>query len=109
MIKLFISEEYGFREWYAELNDLEYLQLLNRWETICGLTCLVPVSLIIPQAVELDELRTTNPTTTHRCHIHEYDDSFIDGSDYKIPQDTHFWMDGKKYQQDEYWPIRQIS
>lgn len=35
---------------------------------------------------------------THRCHIHEWDDSWLEGSDYEIPEDTDFWMNGVRFQ-----------
>lgn len=97
------SEEYGFRDWYAELTEQEYLELLFRWETMRGLHCSVPVIFIIPQAKELDDWRNDDPSFTHRCHIHEYDDSFLDGSDYQIPKDNEFWIDGKIYLRDEFY------
>jgi hypothetical protein len=104
MIKLLIREEYSFRTWYAELTDDEYNELLNRWNTIRGLNCLVPVTLIIPQAKEWDDFNIYDPSYTHVCHIHECDDSYIQGSEYLIPEDIDFWMAGKKYSRDEYWP-----
>jgi hypothetical protein len=103
MIQLLISEEYGYKDWYTELTDQEYQELISRWETIRGLNCLVPVKLIIPQAVELDGERENDPSHTHSCHIHECDDSRLEGSSYKIPEDEYFHMNGKKYNEEEYW------
>lgn len=106
MIKLVIDEEYGFRIWYAELTQEEYQNLLARWETMRGLNCLVPVKLIIPQAIEIeiDDVIALEEKTHYCCHIHECDDSRLEGSSYKIPEDENFWMDGRKYEREEYWP-----
>ncbi len=106
MIKLFIVEEYGFRDWYAELTEEEFEKLKTRWRTLRGLTCLVPIPFIIPQAKLLDDEREKDPTYTHRCHIHDYDDSYLQGCDYKIPQDDeYFWMEGKKYSRPELYDL----
>jgi hypothetical protein len=99
-----IVEEYGYRDWLAKLDPWEYQDLIRRWKTIRGLTCLVPVKLIVPQAKELDDLRPVEVKYDKRCHIHEHDDSYLQDVDYKIPEDTHFWMDGRMYTEDEYWP-----
>lgn len=101
-MRLLIVEEYGYRDWYANLNYNEWLDLKRRWQTIRGLNCGVPVKLIIPQAVELDDSRIQEVKYDKRCHIHEHDDSYIEGVDYKIPEDRHFWMDGRKYEYTEY-------
>lgn len=106
MIKLIIDEEYGCRTWYTELTQEEYAQLLARWETMRGLSCLVPVKLIIPQAIEINDeqaIEIVDKDTWYRCHIHECDDSHLEGSNYKIPEDSHFWMDGQKYEESEYF------
>ena len=95
MITINISEEYGCRDWVAKLTEKEYKELITRWCTMRGLKCLVPVTLIIPQAVE-----TRNPVdsiTDIRCHIHECGDSYLQGCNYNIPEDKFFWIDGKKY------------
>ena len=100
---LYISEEYGYRHWLAELTDGEYEDLLRRWNTMRGLNCLVPVTLIVPQAREIDPKsgicfdRDRIPEDAKHCHIHECDDSRIEGSDYRIPDDEFFWIDGVKY------------
>lgn len=109
MIKLLIEEEYGYRDWYAELTEQEFEELCARWKTLRGLNCLVPVTLIIPQAVELDDGRRVNPEHTHRCHIHEEDDSYLEGCGYEIPPDDYFWMNGRKYDRDEYWPVPEAN
>src|SRR5262245_48737628 len=108
MIKLLIDEEYGYRTWLAELSQEEYAQLLKRWETIRGMSCLVPVRLVVPQAVEITDEKVIEMLdagqTFYRCHMHEEDDSHLEGSIYEIPADTHFWMEGRKYEEKEYWP-----
>jgi len=108
MIKLVIDEEYGYRTWLAELTQEEYAQLLARWETLRGLSCLVPVRMVISQAVEIDDETVIkmidNGETYYRCHMHDYDDSHLEGSCYQIPDDAHFWMEGRKYEEVEYWP-----
>ncbi len=94
---LLISEEYGCRHWTANLTDDEYKELIRRWETMRGLYCSVPVRLICPQAIPLLD-REDFPENTLHCHIHQYDDSHLDGTNYKIPDDEFFWIDGKKYE-----------
>ncbi len=103
MIKLFISEEYGFREWLAKLTYDQYEDLKRRWKTIRGLTCSVPVNLVIPQAKLLDDERKFDIKYDKRCHMHDYDDSYLEGVDYQIPIDTHFWMEGRMYELEEYY------
>lgn len=106
MIKLLIDEEYGYQTWLAELTQEEYAILLTRWETIRGMNCLVPVRLVIPQAKEISVeeivVMIDKGETFYRCHMHEEDDSHLEGSSYNIPKDTHFWMEGRKYEESEY-------
>ncbi len=112
MITLWIVEEYGYRDWIAVLNETECADLLKRWSTIRGLTCLVPVTLIVPQAVEVEEGHPYYPLNVWeaqrknwlRAHIHEHDDSHMPGNEHEIPEDEHFWMDGRRYEKNEYWP-----
>lgn len=104
MIKLWIEEEYGYRDWYLECTEEEYEKLLERWRTIRGMSCLVPVKLVFPTAVELDDFREENPEHNRRCHMHGDDDSYLEGSNYKIPPDEFFWMEGRRYEECEYWP-----
>lgn len=108
MIKLLIDEEYGYRTWLARLSMEEYVALLNRWETIRGMSCLVPIRLVVPQAVEITDEEVIemldDGITFYRCHMHEDDDSYLEGSRYEIPKDTHFWMEGHRYEEREYWP-----
>jgi hypothetical protein len=103
MIKLVISEEYGYRYWLAELTQDEYDLLIDRWESMRGLNCLVPVTLIIPQAKPLDSLSFDwEQPGARSCHIHQWDDSHLEGTDYRIPNDKHFWMDGMCFEDGDY-------
>jgi hypothetical protein len=97
LIKLLIAEEYGFRDWYAELTKDGYDALIKRWMTLKGRPCSVPVPFIITGAVLLDDARKEDPAYTHRCHIHECEDSYLQGCDYQIPDDRSFWMNGQEY------------
>ena len=103
MIKLLIDEEYGFRTWLAELTQENYAQLLQRWETMRGLNCLVPVPLIVPQAVRISDeeliAMLDRQESFFKCHIHEHDDSYLEGSSYEIPPEECFWMEDKRYKQ----------
>jgi hypothetical protein len=97
---LYISEEYGYRDWLVELTQEEYCRLIQRWETMRGLNSLVPVQLIIPQAKEVEDYRLI-PHGSINCHIHEHDDSHLYGSDYQIPPDEDFWIEGRRYTDEE--------
>lgn len=109
MKKLYIREEYGYREWVAELTDEEWEALQTRWRTLRGLFCSVPVRLIVPQARELRDdadLPNLNDPSWLHCHLHECDDSYLDGVDYTIPADHEaFWMDGRRYTHQEVFTI----
>lgn len=96
MIKLFIEQEYGYKEWFAELTEDEYELLIARWESMRGLNPRVPVTLIVPQAKEvMDRTDFDNMIRdAKRCHIFEHDDSWLEGSSYNIPKDKFFWMEG---------------
>jgi hypothetical protein len=112
-IKLAIEEEYGYREWVAYLDKCEYDELIERWKTMKGLHCMVPVTLIIPQAVPALDIEDVNIWLLHqqgakRCHIHEYDDSYLEGADYAIPPNDvegSFWpafeMDGESFTRED--------
>jgi len=98
MIIIDIDEEYGFRNWVAELTEEEYQQLLARWATIKGLNCLVPIPFIIPQAKRVED-GAPLPEGALSCHIHECDDSWLEGAGRGVPvtKDHSFWMDGICY------------
>lgn len=99
VITLHISEEYGCINWIATLSTAQYRELIRRWETIRGLSCSIPVELIVPQAkrVTLDQLDEMTVDAT--CHIHECDDSYLDGSNHILSEalDGAFWMDGERH------------
>lgn len=120
-IKLAIEEEYGYRLWVAYLTKEQYDDLITRWNTMRGLHSLVPVTLIIPQALPAHALEDINihalrEQGARRCHIHEHDDSYLEGSIYNIPAPEYhnyspslhstsyfdvFWMCGHRYTQEE--------
>jgi hypothetical protein len=113
-VLLTISEEYGYRNWYAVLTRAEYEQVCADWKTLKGLNCLVPVRFLIPQAKPLWILRFTPEhafTMTVEglagmdveivgAHIHESDDSGLGGVDYSIPEQETFEFKGKAYTYD---------
>ena len=102
MITIFIQEEYGYRDWVAEMTEDEYELLLDSWNSMRGLNCLVPVTLIIPQAKPFiieEGWRDKLPEKFKRCHIHECDDSYLEGTEYRPPEDECFIMDGIRYEQ----------
>ena len=80
-IRLVIEEEYGYRYWVADLTPDELEEIRARWKTMRGLNCLVPVRVIIPQAREVSWSKNLGEPN---CHIHEEDDSFLEGVKYKI-------------------------
>ncbi len=97
---LYIQEEYGYREWLAEVSEEEFTDLKRRWQTMRGLFCSVPVQLIIPQAREMEDKDFEDLRISpydKGCHIHECDDSYLEEVDYDIPEDESFWLDGKSY------------
>jgi hypothetical protein len=98
MPTLLISEEYGHRRWLAELTDEEYQTACNRWRTMRGLNCLVPVQLLFPNATPYWP-KPGDPVLEYalHCHMHMHDDSGLDGVDYQIPDAPTFWIDGREY------------
>lgn len=105
-ILLLISEEYGYQHWYLTCSPADYIPLLRRWDTMKGLNCLVPVDLIFPDVqpyvpcksicandMDLFEIR--------RAHVHECDDSGIEGSTYRIPDAENFEIEGVTYSREE--------
>lgn len=86
-----ISEEYGFRSWYAVLSDESWDRIQQDWKTIKGLNCLVPVPFLIPEAHSFPILpehqRFVNEDVeVVSAHIHQHDDSGIEGVEHKIPE-----------------------
>lgn len=103
-IILDIIEEYGYRNWKALLTECEFDNLVDRWKSIKGLNCLIPVNFIIPQAEISQHDKDIDFIENYKiisCHIHESEDSWIKGVEYKIPDQEDFEMDGKKYTQEQ--------
>lgn len=112
---LIISEEYGCQMWYAILSEMEFEKLSNKWKTIRGLNCLVPVNFIIENAKplvqydffvvkyfdkEIHLVDVENFFEIVDCHIHQWDDSFIGNVEYEIPQ-GNFEINGKSFSNEE--------
>lgn len=114
-VLLTISEEYGYRNWYAVLTRAEYEQICADWKTMKGLNCLVPVRFLVPQAKPLWMLKYTPEhafTLTLDglagmdveivgSHIHESDDSGLGGIKYDIPEQETFEFKGREYTYDD--------
>lgn len=111
MIIVNISEEYGCNHWYAALSNERFEELKSEWQTIKGLNCLVPVRFLIPEALNFplrpehaqfadDKYLEANSIEVVNAHIHECDDSFLEGADYDIPE-GEFEFKGKTYSEDE--------
>jgi len=102
-VLLLISEEFGYKEWYAILTRAEYAQLEQDWATIQGLTCLVPVTLLIPQAhqwpwlPEHAKYENLVGVTVQTCHVHESDDSSLGTLEFTIPEQKTFEFKGVEY------------
>lgn len=104
-VVMFITEEYGYRHWLAVLTEQEFDEFVARWKTIKGLSCLVPINFLLPKAylANRDEFQAAEESATahgDRCvsaHIHESDDSSIEGVDYVIPEQEQFEIDGLVY------------
>lgn len=95
---LHIEHEYGCSYWRAELTEQEWDDLVTRWQTMKGLSCSIPVPLIIPQACLYDRLPWEEIGKVPFCHIHESYDSFFPGIEYfKIPHAENFSIGGKEY------------
>lgn len=113
-IKLAIEEEYGYRHWVAYLDKLEYDDLLQRWASMRGLDYMVPVRLIIPQAVPAFGLTDINIHELRRqrvkyCAINLSDDSYLSGAVAGIPEADAFQMDGKTYTEAELIELRRLD
>jgi len=115
---LFIDEEYGYKHWIADLTDEEWQALQQRWRTIKGMSCLVPVRFLVPKAKLIEwgadvdgpefakKFHECRDRATVFAHFHEYDDSSLTGChDYKIPRGDSdgydFEVDGRKYTHQE--------
>jgi hypothetical protein len=114
-VLLTISEEYGYRNWYAVLTRAEYEQICADWKTMKGLNCLVPVRFLVPQAKPLWMLKYTPEHAFTMTldglagmdveivgsHVHQADDSGLGGVDYDIPEQETFEFKGREYTDDE--------
>jgi hypothetical protein len=114
-IILSISEEYGYRNWYAILSERQFEQLKEDWQTLKGLNCLVPVQFLVPQAKPLWALPFTQEHQVYltqdglaqhnvrirSAHIHEPDDSGLADLKYSIPEQRTFEFLGTEYTEDE--------
>lgn len=107
---ILIDEEYGSDSWYSIVSNNEYQEIEKNWKTIRGLNCLVPVQFLIPSAQNFPIRSEHEKFTRFRtlveekveiisCHIHETDDSYLNGL--KTIPDEDFWFCGKKYSEDE--------
>jgi hypothetical protein len=103
MIHLHIDEEYGYQEWEAQLTEDEFAECMRKWNTMRNLNCLVPVRLLFPTALPISLEQMVVTKFTHKCHMHESDDSYLHGTDYVIPDVSgeNFSLDGKEYTDDE--------
>jgi hypothetical protein len=114
-VLLTISEEYGYRNWYAVLTRAEYDQICADWQTMKGLNCLVPVRFLVPQAKPLWMLKYTPEHAFTMTldglagmdveivgsHIHQADDSGLGDIKYDIPEQDTFEFKGREYTDDE--------
>jgi hypothetical protein len=112
-VVMFITEEYGYRHWLAIITEQEFDEFVARWKTIKGLSCTVPVQVLIPQAylagredfVAAEENATAHGDRCVSAHIHESDDSSIEGVDYVIPEQEQFEIDGRTYTEEEVYGL----
>lgn len=114
---LFIDEEYGYRHWIADLTDEEWQALQQRWRTIKGMNCLVPVRFLVPKAKLIEwgdydgkdfgkRFHECRDRATVFAHFHDEDDSRLSGcDDYEIPSLNDdrmgFEIDGRRYTHQE--------
>lgn len=104
-ILLLISEEYGYQNWYGLYDENQYKNIVARWNTMKGLNCLVPVDFIIPHAM-LYESRypvcenSLDQFEIKHAHIHESDDSHLDGAN-PVPPADDFEIEGRVYSREE--------
>jgi hypothetical protein len=107
-----IDEEYGFNSWYAVISDERWEELKIEWKTIKGLCCLVPIRFLVPEAVNLpllpqdikysnSEYLKENNIEVLGAHVHQSDDSWLEGVNYDIPDQEEFEFKGKTYNDKE--------
>jgi hypothetical protein len=109
-----ISEEYGYQHWWALYTIEAFNEIRQRWKTMRGLNCLVPVDLIFPGArgcfgdwppAAICE-NVVKDCVIVSAHVHECDDSYLQGVTYNIPpnadeNDDSFEIDGRVYSRKE--------
>lgn len=104
-VVLLVSEEYGYRDWVSVLTESQFNDFVERWKTIKGLSCLVPVPHIVPEATLIDrdgfiaaiEQADAQGDRLVRVHVHESDDSHIEGVEHTIPDADNFEFMGVVY------------
>lgn len=104
-ILLLISEEYGYQHWYGIYHEDHYRNIVARWNTMKGLNCLVPVDFVIPGAMLYYDRypvceNTLDQYTIRHAHIHECDDSHLDGAN-PVPDAENFEIEGRVYSREE--------
>jgi len=105
-----IVEEYGYQDWWAVYTPEQFENIKRRWQTMKGLNCLVPVDIVFPGARGCYgewPPKALCPAEAEKCkvvnaHVHQYDDSYLEGVTYEIPppaneEDDSFEIDGVQY------------
>lgn len=108
-----ISEEYGYQEWYAVYSQQEFAKIVDRWNSMKGLNCLVPVDFIFPGAKPyFDQIPVCVSAVDNYemlgAHVHQSDDSFLDGGN-KVPEAEQFEIEGRVYTDEEISKLFQES
>ena len=113
---MLIDEEYGYQRWINFLPDKELEEVKRRWKTMKGLNCLVGIKMIFPTArqstmkeweewseAELEDHRVVS------AHVHESDDSRIEGFEWTIPEADRVEVGGGKYSHDDLFAMNQAE
>lgn len=117
-----IDEEYGYQDWWVVYTREQFEEAKRRWQTMKGLSCLVPVDLIFPGArgcfgewPPKDLCRTVVKDSAEIWgHVHQPDDSHFAGLQYDIPEhcdagEDWFEIDGKTYSPQDIDRLREES
>jgi len=117
---LLIDEEYGYQRWINFLTDKEFEEAKRRWKSMKGLNCLVGIQMIFPKARKSTlaewedwadaDTRSASAPEGHRIiqvHVHECDDSRIEGFDWTIPEADVFEIEGVKYDNEDLYAMNQ--
>lgn len=113
-VLLDISEEYGYQHWWLLCTEDEFADICRRWQTMKNLSCLVPVDFVFPGArgqfavwppEGACKSRAENARVV-KAHVHQHDDSWLDGVTYNIPasvdeNDDTFELDGIAYTREQ--------